>query len=250
MIQKIIQLLMISFLTVVPAISQEVQEATPKIYEVKYRDVGDIYPLLLSLDRSLVSAGSVNPAFNTITVTADEKGHALVADVIRKYDVPFRTVEFQFFLIKANPTGDALEIKLPDKVRNAVKEVASLMRYQGFELIDAPFLRIQETRQPRIEHGINGKGIYNYSITINDLSVGTEGDTRFVKVGGFNIVFNIPSPDGTQPQDLKDALRSRVAELSTPFSISEGEIVVLGASQVESRKSGNAIITVVSAKVL
>jgi hypothetical protein len=257
MMRRIFFLLIIALLVSTPVLAQEKQELTSKVYEIKYKDVNAIAQLLMSLEKGLVSTGSVNSSFNTITFRANEQGHTAAADLIRKFDVPAKTIEFQFFLIRASTTGEGLKDGLPEKVQRALKDVASLTRYKGFELIDAPFLRTQEVKiQSRPQTvGIKGRGIYNYVITVADPVVSAEENKRQIRIGGFNIIFNRPAADGTSPEaaspeSVKAALQNLAAELSTPFSIAEGEIVVIGASQAESKASGPAIITIVTAKIL
>ena len=247
---------MIAFLIAAPVLAQQEQGLTAKIYEIKYRDANAIAQLLTSLDVEL-GRNSVNQTFNTLTVRANEQGHATVADLIRKYDVPSKTIEFQFFLIEANATGGDLKDEVPLQVQKALKDVASLTRYKGFLLIDAPLLRTQEIKpQARPSVGMKGKGIYNYVITISDAAITGEGK-RQIRIGGFNIVFTRPMADSLPPEApssgiaaAKAASQNYAAELSTPFSINEGEIVVIGASQVESKKPGAAIITIVTAKII
>ncbi len=258
MIRKTFCVLIILFLVAAPVMAQQKEGVAPKIYEIKHREPNDIAGLLTSMDMGLGSV-SINPAFNTITVRTNEQGHAAVADLIRKYDVPLRTIEFQFFLIQANATGEGLKNGLPEKVQKALKEIASLTRYKGFEIIDAPFLRTQEDPiRNRRPVGIKGKGIYNYTISIADALINTEENKRLIRIGGFNITFTRPFGDESLVTEVnpsggpgvKKVNLSVVAELSTPFSIAEGEIVVLGASQVESKQLGPAIITIVTAKIL
>jgi hypothetical protein len=259
MIRKIYFFLMVFSLAAAPVLAQEKQGLTSKVYDVKYQDPGAVAQLLTSLDVGLVP-GSINSTFNTLTVRANEQGHAAVADLIRKYDVPVKTIEFQFFLIRADAKDEGLKNGLPEKVQKALKEVASLTRYKGFTIIDAPFLRTQEDtiRNVRQSGGIKGKGIYNYSISIANTVIAAEENNRQIRIGGFNITFTRPFGDESLATEVnpsggpgvKKVNLSVVAELSTPFSIAEGEIVVIGASQVESSSLGPAIITIVTATIL
>jgi hypothetical protein len=243
MIRKMMLLLIIASVAVAPAIAQE---ATIKIYETKYKSAEDIARLLVGFDKTseieLVS-GSINAAFKTFTVRATPAGHARVADIIRKYDVPNKTIEFQFFLIKANTTSEGLKDGVPDKVQKALKDVASLTRYKGFELIDAPFIRIIEGSR---ESMLDGRGIYSYDLRISAPKIATEENKSQISINSFGIRFNIPAINSEGKTIV------RTITLSTSFNIIEGEIVVLGASQIEreSKDPGAAIITIVTAKIL
>jgi hypothetical protein len=244
MIRKMFCVLTIAIFVATPALAQQKEGITAKVYEVKNRRVNDIFQLLIGLDVDLVN-NSINHAFNTFTVRANEQGHATVAELIRKYDIPVRTIEFQFFLIKASTTGEGLKDGFPEKVQKAVKEIASLTRYKGFELIDAPFLR---TREGEASSSINGEGIYNYQIILSVPEIGMEAtNRRLIKIGQFRIDFNRLTvfPDGKKSQ-------KNLANLATAFSMDEDAVVVIGASQVEreEKNAGAAIITVVTAKIL
>jgi hypothetical protein len=246
MIRRIFYLLIIALLVAAPVVAQKKEGITAKVYEVKNRRVDDIAKLLVGLDVDLVS-GSINPAFNTFSVRADPQGHATVEELIRKYDIPVRTIEFQFFLIKASTTGEGLKDGLPEKVQKAMKEIASLTRYKGFELIDAPYLR---TREGSSQSSVSGEGIYNYGIIISGPDITTDEtpvNRRRIKIWQFNIDFSSLTvlPDGKKSQ--RD-----VVHLSTALSIDEGEVTVIGASQVgrEGKDPGAAIITIVTAKIL
>ena len=169
MIRKLFCLLIIVSLSAIPVLAQQQETPTTKVYDVKHKQAKDIARLLIGLDSKtdphaqiFLDTRSVNDAFNTFTVRALPEGHAVVADIIQKYDVPDKTIEFQFFLIRANTTGEGLKNGVPEKVQKALKDVASLTRYKGFELIDAPFIRIKERHMASID----GKGIYSYDIDI------------------------------------------------------------------------------------
>jgi hypothetical protein len=243
MIRKISYVLAIALFLATPILSQEKEGLTTKVYDIKHKDASAIAQLLMTLDvGSSPGSISMNPVFNTVTIRANEQGHAAAADLIRKYDVPAKTIEFQFYLIKGSATGEALKEGLPVKVQGALHELASVMQYKfkGFELIDAPYIRTQEGTLSMAN--LTGKGIYNYKITLSRIMVKSQ-----IQIGDFQIYFSVPSISTDGKLSSKN-----VAELATPFSIAEGEIVVLGASQIdrEGKEPGAAIITIVTARIL
>lgn len=241
---------MISGLLIIAALmsssvwAQQKEELTPRIYEIKWQRAEDIQRLLVGMNVEVVA---LNFAFNTITVRANEQGHIAVADLIRKYDVSEKTIEFQFFIIKARTTGEGLKDGVPERVQKVIRDIAGLTHYKSFEVIDSPFLRTQEGKQSQIE----GKGIYDYGIRISvrkgEPVVSAEDKRRDIRVDSFNMSFQVPAvlPDG------KSSVKT-VGNLSTSFNIIEGDIVVIGASQVEQdgKDPGSAIITVVTATIL
>ncbi len=131
---------------------QEPKERTTKMYQLKWRNARDIAGLLGALGCCF----SVSDGFNTISATTDSTGHTLLQNLIEKYDVPARTVEFQFYLIKATAAGEGLKDGLPDKIKKVVSEVAALTRFTSFELLDSPVVRASEGK----EIDISGKGTY------------------------------------------------------------------------------------------
>jgi hypothetical protein len=237
--RKIWFLLMMGMLAAAPLRAQQQEARTAKVYKINNKRAADIARLLNGFNAVVVDT-SINQTFNTFTVIANEEGHNEVSNIIGEYDVPDKTVEFQFFLIKANPTGTGLKDGVPEKVQKALKEVASLTRYKAFELIDAPYLRIKEGITSVAD--LTGKGIYNYNIRIAQLMAQYQ-----INIGEFQIHFNLPAitTDGKPSTKV-------VAQLTTSFSLNEGEIIVLGASQVErdGKEAGSAIITIVTAKIL
>ncbi len=124
-----------------------------------------------------------------------------------------------------------------------MKEVASLMRYQGFELIDAPFIRVEEVGGPV---SLEGKGIYGYNLKIITPEIVTRENKRQISIRRFMADFKVPAVDSEGNPFFRNI------RLDTQFNITEGEIVVLGASQIEreGKDSSTAIITIVTAEII
>ena len=120
-------------------------ERTTKMYQLKWRNARDIAGLLGGLGCCF----SVSDGFNTISATTDSTGHTLLKNLIEKYDVPARTVEFQFYLIKATAGVEGLKDGLPDKIKKVINEVAALTRFKSFELLDSPVVRASEGKRDR-----------------------------------------------------------------------------------------------------
>lgn len=249
MIRKLFCLFVIVSLSAATVLAQRQETPQNKVYEVKYKPAAEIAKLLVGYDSEInpreqitLVPGSVNVAFNTFTVRAYPEGHVIVADIIKKYDVPRKTIKFQFFLVKANTAGEELKDGVPEKVQKALKDVASLTRYKGFELIDAPLIRTEEGGPASLE----GKGIYRYNLRIITPEVVIDENKRQINNQRFMADFRVPAIDSEGKSFL------RTIRLDTQFSITEGEIVVLGASQIEreGKDSSTAIITIVTAEIL
>ena len=255
MLRRISGLFIVAVLIVSTAWAQQTEGPVAKVYEIKYRKAEDIAKLLLGMNVELVN-GSINTAFNTFTVRANWEGHSTVEELINKYDIPRKTIEFQFFLIRATMAGEGLKDGLPEKVQRVVREIAGLTKYKSFEVIDSPFIRVQEDNRA----SLTGNGIYDYSMMFfvqGGVSTGSaEVKNRQIRIDRFQISFS-GSKDGARAEALKKLgvsppTRSPSQSLDTSFNIAEGETVVIGASQIESgdKAPGAAVITVVTAKIL
>ena len=226
-------------LQAVGPILQRPQFENSKVYEVRYRNVNDIAKLMVGLDGNVV-ARSVNTALRTITVSAQKHGHEIVEELLRKYDVPYRTIEFQFYLINASTTGEGLKNGLPEDVHKALNEVASLTRYKSFELIDTPFIRTTEGKRT----SASGRTMFDYKITLEDISIeqteSPKENKHQIRIGNLDFSFI--------QQSIGEV--ASIRGVSVPALFAEGEMVVIGASQMEKSETGTAIITIVSARVL
>lgn len=225
-------------------VQQAGEDRVSKVYEIKWRASEDIRLLLEGFGGHGIRS---NSTLNTLTVTATEKLHVLIAELIRKYDVPVKTIEFQFFLIRALPSGEGLRDGVPPKVRKVIGEVAALTRYKSFEVMDTPVLRVDEGK----EAGLTGGGPYSYSLKLGrggaTLLAKEEGQ-RQIRVNFFEVFFSVPA--GLDESAKKQVMRN--VGVSTSFTVADGETIVLGASQMLDDPKGQStgVITVVTAKVL
>jgi hypothetical protein len=254
MLRRISSLFMVAVLIVSTAWAQKTEGLVAKVYEIKNRKVEDIIPLLVGMNVEVL-VNSINRALNTVTVRANSEGHSVVEALIKKYDIPRKTIEFQFFLIRAATAGEALKDGLPEKVQKVIKEIAGLTKYKSFEVIDSPFIRVQEESQA----SLSGKGTYDYGIMLQvrgGVSTGSgELNNRQIRIDRFQITF---SDSKSWAEALKNVSKTPIGPMPSPqsldtsFNIAENETVVIGASQVDSGANASeiAIITVVTAKVL
>src|SRR5207247_10166094 len=133
----------------------------------------------------------------------DSAGHTLLQNLIQKYDVPARTVEFQFYLIKAMAAGEGLKDGLPDEIKKVVSDVAALTRFKSFELLDSPVVRASEGK----EIDISGKGTYFYSLELGGRGVSivtTDEKKQQILVDRFGIHFSIPTGLGDSQLSLRE----------------------------------------------
>jgi hypothetical protein len=221
---------------------QQPEELVSKIYQMKWRSADEIAGVVEGF-RDGQTHISVSASFNTLTIRTNEKNHILIGELIRKYDVPAKTIEFQFYLIKATAAAEAMKDGLPEKIRKVMTEVAGLTRYKGFESMDAPVLRVSEGKAAHLM----GKGHYFYGIALKGVRI-VQSDTgkRQIRVDEFGINFSIPTGYSEKQYLIRDI------GVNTSFTIADGETIVVGASQIreESKDQVAALITVVTARVL
>ena len=229
-------------LTVPCAWSQQPQEVVSKIYQMKWRSADEIAGVVAGF-RDGQTDFSVSPSFNTLTVRTNEKNHIVIGELIRKYDVPAKTIEFQFYLIKATSAAEGMKDGLPEKIRKVMAEVAGLTRYKGFESVDAPVLRASEGKQSQL----SGKGQYFYGLSLKGVRIVlTDTGKRQIRVDEFGVNFSIPTGYSEKQYLIRDV------GVNTSFTIGDGETIVVGASQIreESKDQAAALITVVTARVI
>ena len=239
--KKILVALMLA-LTVPCAWSQQGDEVVSKIYQMKWRSADEIAGVVEGF-RDHHTTISISGSFNTLTVRSTEKNHTVIGELIRKYDVPAKTIEFQFYLIKATSSAEGMKDGLPGPIRKVMTEVAGLTRYKGFESVDAPVLRASEGKQAHL----SGKGQYFYGLGLKGVRIVlTDTGKRQIRVDEFSVNFAIPTGYSEKQYLVRDV------GVNTSFTIGDGETIVVGASQIreESKDQGAALITVVTARVL
>ena len=166
---------------------------------------------------------TANSAFNTISLVAVPQVHEMVASIIQKYDVPKKTIELQFFLIKANTDTEGLNDELPEKVKTVLDEVASLTRYKNFELMDAPFLRLVDGASTNL----SGRIISTYNIRLQGVKTSGEVNKKQIHIDSLEVNVGM-------------------AKIFSTVDITEDEMTVIGTSQ----NDNSSIIVVVTAKIL
>ena len=161
-----------------------------------------------------------------------------ITTAIKQYDVPNKTIEFQFFLVKAGNgvKNTAQESGLPEKVQTALNDLAGLTRYKEFELIDAPFVRTREGG--KVELAGQGQDVYTLSAT--GVNVSSVENKRQIRISGFTITFSLSFSRFNNPVGF-----------TTSLEFPEGDMAVIGTTQIpDEDNSDAAIIVIVTAKIL
>lgn len=233
------------------------------VYDVKWRESYTMEAIVRQFTTGRVS----NTAFNTLTVTATEREHVVVEELLKKYDVPAKNFQLQCYLLKASISGEGIKDGVPDFVRDVVQDVASLTRFTHFELIDAPILRVSDGSAA----SITGETPISYSISIGRNHVVEADGSHHLRIARFEIRFRILTgykigdrvlDPGTVEKELERSDAKPLVEpiyrsggIETSFNIADGETIVLGASRMASVSSSKdpaefAIVTVVTANLL
>ena len=271
-ITGLFMIFVVAVLTAVPVLAQDSEEeakvapksssfpvADPmenKIYEIKHQTAQAMRELLTGMATVYISE-----QFNTVTVRATPAVHNVVASIIEKYDVPQKTIEFQFFLIKAgNAPGDFSPSKiygLPEKVATTLNEVAGLTRYKSFQTIDAPFMRTRAGNNVET----TGSGEDSYLLRLQGVGVSGEANNHRIRINDFNASFSV------QPYRLSVKITDtnskafggtttqtkRNVSINTSLEFTEGEMIVVGTTQAQSQNdsdSDTSVIVIVTAKIL
>ena len=166
-------------------------------------------------------------------------------------------VELHFFLVMASDNDSFLDKwqktvgtndkSIPENVRMALKDIASLTRYKGFVLIDDPFLRTATNSNKSYMSG-QSNGV-KYELGLNYISViEYSREHRLLEISRFDISVTenvnkyliglVPASGGND---------GSVYKISAPIFIPEGQVIVLGASKTA---DNNTLITIVTAKIL
>jgi hypothetical protein len=228
-----------------------------KIYDIKWRDPEEISELLMPFasfpGHEFVGA---NPAFKTVTVRGTPEILAVIDGLIKKYDVPARELEFQFFLLRGRKTGTGVKDGVPEDIRKVLEDVSSLTAFKSFDLIDSPIVRATEGRPVSVDSkGDNISGRIDLSPPV---LVTTDSGTLQIRIDRFQLRCEFPGYEvlappepGQEPQRIGEG-KYRTAGMETSFRIADGETIVVGSSGVRGVGSepGDAVIAVVRAKVL
>lgn len=236
-------------------------EYETRVYKVKWRSAEDLTQILHGFDIGVSSSRS----FNTLTVTATLAQHNVVTELLRKYDVSARSIELQFYLLKATTQDGGLRNGVPEEVRKVIEEVGALTKYKSFELVDAPILRALEGKRATI----SGEGAIPYTVRMGHNSIIDTGKGLQIRVDPFSVSFKFmkgyssastvkesSGGEGLLETGSKAAppqyVETTTTGIETAFTIADGETIVLGASKLEGGGESDswAVISVVTAKII
>jgi len=222
------------------------QAYTARVYTTKWRTAGEMVEVL----DILIQQGariSASEAFNTLSVYASPEVHDIVTDLLAKYDKPAPQFELRFYILRAETGGSGSSPDIPEPIQGILKEISEVTRYDSFQAIDSPVMRLTAGRRARV----SGGAAMTYTIEIGLNSVISQGEKALLRVDKFGFVFRVPTGSYVTSEGVPRTLY-QTAQIETSFSIADGESVVLGTSQLRdgNAEEGFSVIAIVHARMI
>ena len=240
-----------------PLASCTQNEQIIKLLEVKHRPTNVLREVLLGLSNS----GNIRESRETKTLTVRDcpANVALIEQALAKLDVPDQSpanMEFQLHLLAAS--GKAAEGgAIPKQLEPVVAQLKATLKYAHYRYVYSALNRI--TNGGRIDSsGVTGElfpappGVANppgkpsfYQYSLANVKFTQDGSGKdSVQVEQFRFGISVPIQIGQQPEQVQ----YKDIGLTTPLSLREGEIAVVGTANISG--SDEAMIVVVSVKKL
>jgi hypothetical protein len=227
-----------------------------KVFELKYREPSSVIQALKPLGSGYYWASmNADNDLHVITVRDFPENLAVIEEAIKRLDVPQNVrpkanLEVQLSLIAASRTaGPSGEIPL--QISAVLEQLRNTMKYKNYRYITTfinrasdggnvhssgaadAFFQLSETK---------GKQTF-YDYIINDIrTVKTEGNEQIIQVRDFHFYTNVPIVVSNGNGGSK--IEYQKMEVSTALTMKDGEIIVVGTSNVGS--SDEALIIVIS----
>lgn len=168
----------------------------------------------------------------TIGVLADAETHERIVRALAANDVVPYTQIFQVVLVAAGKSGPAGTSDLPKAAAEAVADLANLLPFTSYRLIDSTWVRTTDTAEAKL----SGDGHYFRMALKFRGQGGIEGAKLLVEVFRLGRYLGQSAPQGIGPvEDL----------INTSFGLEVGETVVVGTSKLNG--GDEALIALVTA---
>lgn len=238
--------------------SSGVVEARPlktKIFEIKYRDPEELQRVLSGLSsEDPKTTIRPNREFKTITVRDHPENIASMEEALKRLDVPEASqasFEVQLHLIAAS-SAPTEKNTIPKNLEPVLSELQSTLKYGGYRFITTILNRVQDGGAVRGNGFLDpifklpsGAGKTTYSFALDRVRFNSDPTGReTIHIGKFSFDVNVPVV-GMVPNAVGTMSYQGVG-LTTELSLREGELVVVGTTNVGS--SDEAIIVVISMK--
>lgn len=163
------------------------------------------------------------------TYVTDETTHALIAAEMKRFDVPPRSLHFLVTLLVAD-NSDRPQLDLPGGAARALADLRQFLPYKGYRFVDSGSVRA--LREGEFRLGTDPSFRVRLRFSWNDFPVRKE-----LTLDGFMLQEILRTEDGGE--DYKQLL-------STSFSLSVGETVVVGTSKLNG--NNEALIVLLTAE--
>lgn len=228
-----------------------------KAFDVKYRNPESLTAVLRAFSTPGYGTILFNRELKTIMVRDTVENVAVIEEALKRFDVPEPppvSLEFQLHLISAS-MGQQEKGSVPENLTPVIQQIKSALKFTNYRYVNSSLNRVSNGGKVE-SSGIGGslfpapQGIatsqekptfYQYSLGPVRLTQDSSGKES-VQIDLFRFGVSVPvklSSDGNNTQ-YKDI------GITTPLSLREGEMVVVGTANVSG--SDEAIVVVVSVK--
>ncbi|MBI1763166.1 MAG: hypothetical protein HYR56_17200 [Acidobacteria bacterium] len=243
-----------------PPMSCNVNEQIVKLLEVKHRPTNTLRDVLQGL---LSGTGGSNIRDNaqtkTITVRDCPANITVIEQALAKLDVPEQSpanMEFQLHLLAASAKPVEATATMPKALEPVVTQLKATLKYAHYRYVYSALNRI--SNGSRVESsGVTGElfpappGVSNapgnpsfYQYQLSNVKFTQDGNGKdSVQIEQFRFGISVPIQIGEPGK-----VQYRDIGLTTPLSIREGELAVVGTANISG--SDEAMIVVVSVKKL
>jgi hypothetical protein len=214
---------------VVPAPGGEVGPLETRVFNIRFKDVDDVY-VLISPYLGPLGSIKVQPRQRTLSVL-DAPAHLdRIAAIVAAYDVPPRSVEVSVQLILASAGGGSPE-PAPPPIRGVIDKLNALStRWSDYRLVgNAKVLGVEgETSKLRVGDD------YRVDFRIDEVS----DETRVIRFKPFELQRRELSVEGNERY---------TSILNTVLNLRDAQQFIVGASKIE--RSNRALFMTITASL-
>lgn len=226
-----------------------------KVFDVKHRNPDSLTAVLRVFSASGVILS--NRELKTIMVRDSAENVAAIEEALKRFDVPEPSpvsLEFQLHLISAS-MGQQEKGSVPDNLMPVIQQVKSVLKFTNYRYVNSSLNRVSNGGKVE-SSGVGGslfpapQGVanslekptfYQYSLGPVRLTQDSSGKES-VQIDLFKFGASVPIRITAD----SNSVQYRDIGLTTPLSLREGEMVVVGTANVSG--SDEAIVVVVSVK--
>jgi len=229
--------------------AQDVKKFAVKLFEIKYRNPDSLANALYALGSGAPgSTMQPNSSLGTLTVRDFPENIAAIEESLKRLDVPNKSpvsLEFQLHLIAASMKESEKPREVPKNLEPVVEQLKSTLKFTNYNYVSSALSRVSD-RGTIESNGITGslypymsnQASYQYALSKATLTQDTAGKESIqIETFRFSISYTVGPPGGQQ---------SRNVGITTPLSLREGEIAVVGTANISG--SDEAIIVAISVK--